>query len=104
MQWTWYGRTLRRYLQKDFSIKLMANVISILAPVILLFLAFVVLFFPSVIFLPVTLAILLLARNLIICYRSKSLRFFEYIGFEFLRSIFFSIGIIQGLFIKKRGK
>ena len=103
MQYTWYGRTLRRYIQKELSMKLIMNLGSILAPMILLFLWIVLFFFPQVLILLVIVAILLVARNTIICYRSKSLHFFEYIAFEFLRSIFFSIGIIQGLFSKKKG-
>jgi glycosyltransferase involved in cell wall biosynthesis len=103
-QFTWYGRTFRRYLQKDFSIKAILNLGSLLAPTILLVLGFITLFFAQVLPFLILVFALLVARNLIACYRSKSTYFFEFVGFEFLRSIFFVIGIIQGFFSKERGK
>jgi glycosyltransferase involved in cell wall biosynthesis len=103
-QFTWYGRTFRRYLLKDFSIKAILNLGSLLAPTILLILGFITLFFAQALPLLVLVFALLVARNLIACYRSKSTYFFEFVGFEFVRSIFFVIGIIQGFFSKERGK
>lgn len=103
-QYTWYGRTFLRYLSKDPSLKMFLSFGSILAPIIILALGFLSLFFVSVFPFLVLFLVLLIARNLIACYRSKCIHFFEFIGFEFLRSVFFVIGITQGFFSKKRGK
>ena len=103
-QYTWYGRTFTRYLSKNPSKKSILNLGSLLAPTILLVLGFLTLFFVQVVPFLVLVSALLVARNLIACYRLKSIHFVEFIGFEFIRSLFFVIGITQGLFSKKRGK
>jgi len=103
-QWTWWGRTSIKYLLKDPSIKTILNLGSDLTPTILLVLGFLTLFFPQVLPFLVLVSALLVARNLIACYRSKFTYFVEFIGFEFIRSLFFVTGIIQGFFSKKRGK
>jgi len=103
-QYSWYGRTFTRYLLKDLSIKTILNLGSLLAPTILLVLGFLTLFFAQALPFLVLVFALLVARNLIACYRSKSIYFVEFIAFEFIRSLFFVIGITQGFFSKKRGK
>jgi len=103
-QYTWYGRTFTRYLLKNPSIKTILNLGSVLAPTILLVLGFLALFFAQALPFLVLVSALLVARNLIACYSSKSTYFVEFIGFEFIRSLFFVIGITQGFFSKKRGK
>jgi len=103
-QYTWYGRTFKRYFAKDTSLKTILNLGSLVTPTILLVLGFLTLFFASALPLLVLVFALLVARNLIACYRSKSIHFVEFIGFEFVRSLFFVMGITQGLFSKKRGK
>jgi len=103
-QYIWYGRTFARYLSKNPSTKTILNLGSGLAPMILLVLGVLTLFFPQALPFLVLVSALLVARNLIACYRSKSTYFVEFIGFEFIRSLFFVIGISQGFFSKKRGK
>jgi glycosyltransferase involved in cell wall biosynthesis len=102
--YTWYGRTSTRYLSKHPSIKTILNLGSVLTPTILLVLGFLTLLLAQALPFLVIVSALLVARNLIACYRSKSAHFFEFIGFEFIRSLFFVIGTIQGFFSKKRGK
>jgi glycosyltransferase involved in cell wall biosynthesis len=103
-QYAWYGRTFRKYLQKNFSIRPIVNLGSLLAPTVLLVFGFLSLFVNQ--FLPffVLVAALLIARNLIACYRSRSIHFVEFVAFEFLRSFFFVFGIFQGFFSRKRGR
>jgi glycosyltransferase involved in cell wall biosynthesis len=102
--YTWYGRTFKKYLLKNFSIKPLLILGSLLAPTILLVLVFLTLFFTQLLPLLILVAALLVARNLIVCYRLKSIRFVEFVAFELARSLFFAFGMIQGLFLKKRGK
>jgi len=103
-QYTWYGRTFKTFLRKNFLIKPLLNLGSLLAPSLLIILVFLsVVFFQAVPFL-VLLTALIIARNLLICYRSRSFSFFEFIGFEFVRSIFFTKGLLQGLLSKERGR
>jgi glycosyltransferase involved in cell wall biosynthesis len=103
-QYTWYGRTFLRYLSKDPSLRMLLLLGSVLAPTIILALGFLSLFFVWALPFLVLFLVLLVTRNLIACYRSKCIHFFEFIGFEFLRSTFFVIGITQSFFSKKRGK
>jgi glycosyltransferase involved in cell wall biosynthesis len=103
-QYTWYGRTFRRYLLKSFSISPLMNLGSLLAPISLLVLTFLTLFVHLLLPLLVLVAVLLVARNLLVCYRSKSIHFVEFVGYEFARSLFFVFGIFQGFFSRKRGK
>jgi glycosyltransferase involved in cell wall biosynthesis len=103
-QWTWWGRTFSKYLSKHFSVRTILMLGSVLAPTILIVLALVTLFFAEVFPFSVLVFAFLVARNLIACYRSKSIYFFEFIGFEFIRSILFVIGLAQGLFSEQRGK
>jgi glycosyltransferase involved in cell wall biosynthesis len=103
-QYTWYGRTFKRYLQKNFSIKPLMNLGSLLAPTILLALGSLSIIITQFLPFSILVAALLFARNLIVCYRSKSIHFVEFVAFEFVRSLFFSIGLIQGFFSRKRGK
>jgi glycosyltransferase involved in cell wall biosynthesis len=105
--YTWYGRTFRRYLQKDFSIKPILNLGSLLAPTILILLIFLEIILPFFAPLSILLALVaafLVARNLMICYRTKSTHFLDFLAFEFIRSLFFSMGIIQSFFSKKKGR
>jgi glycosyltransferase involved in cell wall biosynthesis len=103
-QYAWYGRTFRAYFSKDPSIRTILNLGSILSPSIFLLLGALTIFYVQMF--PITLFIfaLLVARNLIACYRSRSLFFVEFISFEFIRSIFFVIGFSQGFFSREKGK
>jgi glycosyltransferase involved in cell wall biosynthesis len=104
VQYTWYGRTFKRYLLKNFSIKPLLNLGSLLAPTILLVLCFLTSFINQLFPLSVLVAVFLVARNLIVCYRTKSVHFVEFVAFEFMRSLFFVFGMVQGFFSRKRGK
>jgi glycosyltransferase involved in cell wall biosynthesis len=103
-RYTWYGRTFTKYFSTRPSAKTFLNLGSILAPAILLILGFLTVFILPILPFFIIIAALLIARNLIVCYRSKSIDFIEFVGFEFLRSLFFVFGIIQGIFSRRRGK
>jgi glycosyltransferase involved in cell wall biosynthesis len=104
VQYTWYGRTARRFLSKDFSIQTVLNLGSLLAPVSLLVLGVLCFLFSYAVYMFFIVLGLLVVRSFIACYRSRSLYFFEFLSFEFLRSLFFSLGLIHGFFSKNRGK
>jgi glycosyltransferase involved in cell wall biosynthesis len=103
-QYAWYGRTFKTYFSKNPSIRTILNLGSLLAPTILIILCIFNLFFVQVLPLLLLLFALLVTRNIIACYRSKSRFLIEFIAYELVRSIFFVIGLTQGLFSKKRGK
>ena len=103
-QYMWYGRTVRRFLSKSISFKTVLNLGSLLLPMILLIFAITAFFVTQVQYIFFLTLAFLIGRNLVACYRSKSLYFFDFFAFEFVRSIFFSVGLIQGLFVAKRGK
>jgi glycosyltransferase involved in cell wall biosynthesis len=103
-QWTWWGRTFLRYLNKHKTIRTFLILGSVLAPSTLLVLCFLSLFFIQAFPFFIIILSLLLARSIIACYRSKSLNLLQFIGFEFIRSAFFITGVIQGFFSEERGK
>lgn len=103
-QYTWYGRTFRTFANKGSSIKPILNFASLVAPSMIIILCLLSIFFIYALPFLILLVTFIIARNLVICYRSRSWSFFEFVGFEFLRSIFFINGLLNGLFSKKRGK
>lgn len=103
-RWTWWGRTSLRYLSKNPSLKVVLNLGSDLLPTVLLVLGGLTLFSVQILALAIFLSVFLIVRNLIACYRSKSIYFFEFICYEFMRSTFFTIGIGQGLFEKSASR
>jgi len=103
-QYTWYGRTFSKFLNKKILLKPLLNLGSLLAPFLFIILLTVNIFFPPLLPVSVLLGILIIFRNLLICYRSRSWGFFQFIAFEFARSLFFTRGLVQGLFSKKRGR
>jgi glycosyltransferase involved in cell wall biosynthesis len=103
-QYTWYGRTAKAYLSKGPSMRTILNLGSILSPMIVLVLSVLSLFFTVAIYVLVLILVFLVARNFVACYRSKSAYFFDFLAFEFFRSVFFTFGILQGFFSKNRGK
>jgi glycosyltransferase involved in cell wall biosynthesis len=103
-QYSWYGRTFRGYLKKNFALKPLLNLGSLLAPASLIVSGIITIIFPILLPLFIVIAALIIARNLLVCVRSRRPTFFEFIGFEFLRSMFFTRGLFQGLFSKKKGR
>jgi glycosyltransferase involved in cell wall biosynthesis len=103
-QYGWYGRTFIGYLRKNLQLKPILNLGSLLAPASLIILGLITIIFPLLFPLFIVLAVLITARNLLICIRSRSPTFFEFIAFEFIRSMFFIRGLLQGFFSKKRGR
>jgi glycosyltransferase involved in cell wall biosynthesis len=103
-QYTWYGRTAKAFLSKGPSMRTILNLGSLLSPMFILVLSILALFFTPAIYILLLVLAFLVARNFIACYRSKSAYFFEFLAFEFIRSLFFTFGIIQGFFSKNRGK
>jgi glycosyltransferase involved in cell wall biosynthesis len=104
-QYTWYGRTFKTFLRKkNYLSKALLNLGSLIAPLALIIFGFLSIIVTQALPFFLLLTTLIIARNLLICYRSRSLSFFEFVAFEFLRSLFFTRGLLQGLFSKKRGR
>ena len=100
-QHTWYGRTFLRYFSKNHGIRQILILGSLLFPTLLLIFAGVTLVFQQLAFLMMIGLLLLIIKNLMACYRSKTFYLVEFLGIEFLRSIFFMSGIVQRLFDEK---
>ena len=103
-QYTWYGRTFLKYFSKYPFTTAFFGLCSLLMPAIFLIICFTTIILPATFPLVIIVLVPLMARNIIACYRSKSLHLFEFILFEFARSLFFVYGIIQGFFVKKIGR
>ena len=103
-QYSWYGRTFKGYLSKNLLLKPILNLGSLLAPTLMIISGLITIIFPLLLPLFVLIAVLVVARNLLVCVRSRRPTFFEFLAFEFLRSLFFIRGLLQGLLSKKRGR
>jgi len=104
LQYVWYGRTFLKYFLKHHSVKTFLNLISLLMPAAFLIICIASLILPFVIPLVLLGLLLLVMRNLIACFRSKSTYIVDFLFFEFVRSIFFICGIIQGFFSEQTGR
>lgn len=103
-QYVWYGRTFMRYFTKHLSIKTTLNFGSLLMPAILLFLSAVAIILPELFSVVLIGFLLLVIRNIIACYRSRSIYLIDFLCFEFARSIFFLSGMLQSFFVKRIGR
>ena len=103
-QYTWYGRTFTGYLRKKVTLKLLLNCGSLLAPTFIIITGLITIAVPIIFPLFLVIAGLVIARDILVCIRSRRPSFFEFFAFEFLRSFFFTRGLLQGLFSKKRGR
>lgn len=103
-QYLWYGRTFLKYFFKNHSLKTILNLFSLLMPTVILFFLFLTLFIPEMFYIFLLGFSLLLIRNIIACYRSRSIYLIEFICFEFARSLIFLTGMIKGFFVKKIGR
>ncbi|MEM2144623.1 MAG: glycosyltransferase family 2 protein [Candidatus Jordarchaeaceae archaeon] len=100
----WYGRTSYKYYARYHSYDAFIRLGSILLPFFTLLSGLVTILFPSIFYIYILLFGLLLLRNILACYRARSKHFFEFILFDFARSVFYVLGIIQGIFITKTGR
>jgi hypothetical protein len=103
-QYMWYGRTSRRYYARYHSWGAMVRLASLLVPFAVLITAVMAIFLPYVFYVFLFFIGLLIARSVVVCIRSRSPYFFEFVFFEFARSILFLAGVTQGLFAKKTGR
>lgn len=103
-QYGWYGRTFKGYLSKNFLLKPILNLSSMLAPTLMILSGLITLFFPVFLPLFIIISLLIIARDVLVCIRSRRPTFFEFFAFEILRSLFFLRGLLQGLFSRKRGR
>ena len=103
-QYIWYGRTSLKYFSRYHSSDALLRLGSMLMPSIVVFLCIVQFLFPSLIYLVIPFLALLIIRNIIACIRSRSTYFFEFVLFDFIRSLLFVFGIIQGFFNKRIGR
>ncbi len=103
-RYSWWGRTFLAYLSKHFGIKSILNMGSLLLPLFVLFASFLFILLPQTFPLLITFLVMFFGKLLIVCYRSKSLLFFQFAAFDMARSIFFSAGLVQSLFQRKKGR
>jgi glycosyltransferase involved in cell wall biosynthesis len=100
----WYGRTSFKYYRRYHSYDSFIRLGSVFVPFLTILLGIGTLLFPSIFYIFVFLFLLMMSRNLVICYRSRSIYFFEFLFFDFVKSLFFVLGAIQGIFVKKIGR
>ncbi|MBN2259198.1 MAG: glycosyltransferase family 2 protein [Clostridiales bacterium] len=100
----WYGRSSREYYAKYHGFDALLRIGSMVMPfVFLVSLVLSLVWWPAV-YVMVPLFALVVARNLIICLRSNSFFFFDFLFFDLFRSIFFIYGFLQSFFVKKVGR
>ena len=103
-QYIWYGRTSLKYFARYHSLGAMLRLGSLLMPSLFLISCIATLILPSAIYVLIPLLVLLLARNIIACFRSRSGYFFEFAFFDLARSLLFLWGVTQGFFVRKTGR
>lgn len=103
-QYLWYGRTSPKYFVRYHSIDAILRLGSILMPTLLLVLIIATLINIFVVYLLIPFLVLLIARNVVACLRSKSLYFLDFVLFDFMRSLLFIFGVAQGFFVRRTGR
>lgn len=95
-QHTWYGRTFLRYFLKNHGIRQILALASLLLPMFTLIFAGLALVSQCFAFLAIIGLAFLAAKSLVVCYRSRSFYLPDFLMLEFLRSILFLFGMVQG--------
>ena len=103
-RYTWWGRTFSAYLSKHLGIKSILNMGSLLLPLFVLLTILAAVFLPQTIPILIVFLTMFIVKILVVCYRSKSFLFFQFATFDMARSLFFSAGLIQSLFQRKKGR
>ena len=103
-RYMWWGRTFFAYLYDHFGLKSILNMTSLLLPMFLMFTVFIYPVFPWTGPLCIFLLSLFVIKILVICFRSKSALFIQFVLFDLARSFFFVVGLVQSLFISKKGR
>ena len=103
-RYMWWGRTFIAYLSRHLGAKSIINMGSLLLPVGVFIAIALFIFIPQTLpLLALTLA-LFIAKISVICIRSKSVLFIQFVLFDFARSFFFIYGLITSLFARKKGR
>jgi glycosyltransferase involved in cell wall biosynthesis len=102
-QFSWYGRTSHRFLQAH---PLMAtlNVASLLLPLATLLLLLAGVVVPAISLLSYIGLAMILSRNLIACFRTRTANLPAFVALEFFRSCSFTHGMIQSLYVTRIGR
>ena len=103
-RWVWWGRTALTYLRKNPAPNVVLNFASDISPTILLILAITFPFLFGGIIWGVLFVLPSIARSTIACYRSRSYYLLEFLFYDYIRSLFFTYGLLQGLFKTARGR
>jgi glycosyltransferase involved in cell wall biosynthesis len=103
-RWVWWGRTTLTYLRKNPSLPAVLNFGSDISPTIFLILAIIFPFLLGEIFWGVIFLLPIFVRDTVACYRSRSIYLLEFVGYDYLRSLFFTYGLLKGLFSAAKGK
>lgn len=103
-RYKWWGRTFFAYFSKHIGFKSILNLGSLVLPVFVLVLCFASLLSSNLFVFVAVLLALFVARILIVCFRSRSVLFIQFVCFDLARSFFFLVGLLQSLFIKGKGR
>jgi len=103
MRYAWWGRTFLYYFFDHFNIRSILNISSLLLPFFVIFTLFLWLIIPQLFVIFMILFFLFVVRALIVCVRSRSVMFVQFMLFDLLRSLCFATGLLVSPFnIKKR--
>lgn len=102
-RYMWWGRTILYYFFDHFNMRSILNISSLLLPFFVIFTFFLWLTIPHFFIIFMILLCLFLVRVLIVCIRSKSTMFIQFMLFDLMRSLCFVAGLLTSPFnIKKR--
>ena len=103
-QYIWYGRSSHKYYARYHAPDTILRIGSLVLPFVLIILVVCTLIYWNTIYLMMPVFLLFVSRNLIICFRSRSVYFFDFAFFDVMRSLLFVYGFLQGFFVKKVGR
>jgi glycosyltransferase involved in cell wall biosynthesis len=103
-RYMWWGRTFPAYFVKHFSLKSILNLGSLILPLAVLLLLLTLFVLPQTTIIFIIFISLFVAQILIACFRSKSVFFLQFAFFDVVRSIFFTVGLIESTFVTKKGR
>jgi len=103
-RYIWWGRTFPSYFAKHFSLKSFLNLGSLTLPLVVLISLLMLFIFPQVWIFFLLFFSLFIVQILAVCVRSKSTSFLQFIFFDIIRSSFFAVGLVQSVFVTKKGR
>lgn len=103
-RYMWWGRTFPAYFADHANPKTLLNLCGLLMSILVVSVAWVSIALPPArtLFMPILLVFI--ARISTVCLRSRSVLFFQFAFFDLARSFFFLAGLVQSLFVSKKGR